>query len=91
MPLRFFATAIKNGAVIKTYTEVLTIRKVARCAAPARDHTSGKEYEIGADIVINAAGPGVRIADMVGVEVPIRPRPVMLPCAGDSVTWSLTA
>lgn len=86
MPLRFFATAIKNGAVIKTYTEVLDVIKEGGTVrgVRVRDHTSGKEYEIGADIVINAAGPWCgRIADMVGVEVPIRPSPgVMLAVRG---------
>lgn len=86
MPLRFFATAKKNGAVVKTYTEVLDVITQEGTVRGVRvlDHTSGKEYEIGADIVINAAGPwSGRIAEMAGVEVPIRPSPgVMLAVRG---------
>lgn len=78
MPLRFFASAKHNGAVIKTYTEVTGILKEGNTVSGVRvkDHTTGQEYEIGADIVINAAGPwSGKVADMVGVEVPIRPSP----------------
>ncbi|MGW8317978.1 MAG: FAD-dependent oxidoreductase [Candidatus Promineifilaceae bacterium] len=86
MPLRFFATAKKNGAVIKPFTEVLEVLKQGNTVTGVRvtDHTSGEEYEIGADLVVNAAGPWCgKIADMVGVEVPIRPSPgVMLALRG---------
>jgi glycerol-3-phosphate dehydrogenase len=86
MPLRFFATAKQNGAVIKTYTEVLEFIRQGNTVTGIRvtDHTKGKQYEIGADIVINAAGAwSGKIADMVGVEVPIRPSPgVMLALRG---------
>lgn len=86
MPLRFFATAKKNGAVIKTYTQVLDVRIEGGTARGVHvlDLTSGREYEIGADIVINATGPwSGYIAEMAGVEVPIRPSPgVMLAVRG---------
>ncbi len=78
MPLRFFATAKKNGAVIKTYTEVIGILKEGNTVVGARvrDHRNGREYDLRADIVINAAGPwSGKIADLAGVEVPIRPSP----------------
>ena len=43
------------------------------------DHRSMKEYDIHADILINAAGPwSGKVADMVGLEVPIRPSPGVL-------------
>lgn len=86
MPLRFFATAKHNGAVIKPYTEVVDFVKRGNIvtAIRVRDNTSNKEYEIGGDIFINATGPwSGKIADMVGVEVPIRPSPgVMLALRG---------
>lgn len=86
LALRWFATAKHNGAQIKTYTEVVSILKQGDTVTGARvtDHTSGQEYDIGADIVINAAGPwSGQIADMVGVEVPIKPSPgVMLAVCG---------
>ncbi|MEJ2747245.1 MAG: FAD-dependent oxidoreductase [Anaerolineae bacterium] len=81
LPLRFFATAKHNGAVIKPYTQVIDVIKRGDTVTGihVRDNTNLREYEIGADIVINAAGPwSGRIADMVGVEVPIRPSPGVL-------------
>ncbi len=86
MPLRFFATAQANGAVIKPYTEVIGALKQggAVTGLRVRDNTSGREYAIGADIIVNAAGPwSGKIAALVGVEVPIRPSPgVMLAVHG---------
>lgn len=86
MPLRFFATAKQNGATIHTYTEVIDFikRGNAVSAIRVRDHTSNKEYEIGGDIFISAAGAwSGRVGEMVGVEVPIRPSPgVMLAVRG---------
>lgn len=86
LALRWFATAKHNGAQIKTYTEVISILKQGNTVTGARvtDHTSGQEYDIGADIIINATGPwSGQIADMVGVEVPIKPSPgVMLAVHG---------
>jgi glycerol-3-phosphate dehydrogenase len=86
MPLRFFATAKHNGAVIKTYTEVVDFvkRGNAVSAIRVRDHTTNKEYEIGGDIFISAGGAwSGKIGAMVGVEVPIRPSPgVMLAVRG---------
>ncbi|HZD11362.1 MAG TPA: FAD-dependent oxidoreductase [Candidatus Binatia bacterium] len=78
LPLRFFATAKGNGADIRPFTEVLSIIKDGNQVTGIRvtDHTSNKQYEISADVVINAAGPwSGRVASMAGVEVPIRPSP----------------
>ncbi len=86
MPLRFFATAQANGADIRPFTEVVDFvkRGNAISAIRVRDHRSEQEYEISGDIFINATGPwSGKIADMVGVEVPIRPSPgVMLAVYG---------
>ena len=78
LALRWFASAKHNGAVIKPYTEVINILKQGGTVTGVRvtDHTSTKEYEIGADIVINATGAwSGQIADMAGLEVPIKPSP----------------
>lgn len=78
MPLRFFATAKQNGAVIKTYTEVVEVLKQGNTVTGIRvtDHRSGNQYDIGADIVINATGPwSDKIAAMAGVDVPLQPSP----------------
>lgn len=86
MPLRFFASAKHNGAAILTYTEVTGIvsRGGTVTGVQVTDHRTGRASEIGADIVINAAGPWCgRIAHMAGVDVPIRPSPgVMLALRG---------
>jgi glycerol-3-phosphate dehydrogenase len=86
MPIRFFATAKSNGAVIKRYTEVLDINKQGGVVSGVhvRDNLSLKEYDIEADIVINAAGAwSEKIAQMAGVDVPVRPSPgVMLAVYG---------
>ncbi|HEU4354755.1 MAG TPA: FAD-dependent oxidoreductase [Actinomycetota bacterium] len=81
MPLRFFATAKHNGASIHPYVEVkdLVLRDRVVSGAVVRDHVTGKEGTIHADIVVNATGPwSERIATMAGVDVPIRPSPGVL-------------
>jgi len=81
MPLRFFATAKHNGASIHPYIEVqdLIVHDRVVSGVVVRDHVTGKEGEIRADIVVNATGPwSERIAGMAGVDVPIRPSPGVL-------------
>ena len=86
MPLRFFATAKANGAELRNYMEVLDLVRKDRVVSGAvvRDHVNGKVGEIGADLVVNAAGPwSGKIAAMAGLNVPIRPSPgVMLALRG---------
>jgi len=81
LPLRFLATAQQGGAVIMPFSEVTELIKKGDhvTGARVRDHSTNQEYEIGADIVVNAAGPwSGRIAEMVDIEVPIRPSPGVL-------------
>jgi len=81
LPLRFFATARRNGAVIRPYTEVrdLLVHDGLVSGAVLLDHVTGKEGEVRADIVVNATGPwSERVAAMAGVDVPIRPSPGVL-------------
>lgn len=86
MPLRFFATARRNGAELRNYMEVLELvrRDRAISGAVVRDHVTGKVGEIGADLVVNATGPwSGKVAAMAEIEVPIRPSPgVMLAVRG---------
>ena len=86
MPLRFFATAKAGGAEIFEYVEVLDLLRHDGLVSGAvvRDHVTGTEGEIRADLVINATGPwSESIATMAGVDVPIRPSPgVMLAVRG---------
>jgi glycerol-3-phosphate dehydrogenase len=86
MPLRFFATAQRNGADLHNYMEVLELVVNQRVVSGAlvRDHATGKVGEIRADLVVNATGPwSEKVAAMAGVDVPISPSPgVMLALRG---------
>ena len=76
--LRFLGTARHNGADIRPYMEVigLVVHDGVVSGAAVRDHVTGKEGEIHADIVVNAAGPwSGRVAAMAGAGVPITPSP----------------
>jgi len=81
MPLRFFATAKHGGADIRPYTEVtdLIVHDRTVSGAVVRDHVTGTEGEVRADVTVNATGPwSERIARMAGVDVPIQPSPGVL-------------
>jgi glycerol-3-phosphate dehydrogenase len=81
LPLRFFATAQQHGAVIRTYTQVVGLRRSDGTVTGVeyRDDVTGEEGQISADLVVNATGPWAqRIADMAGVEVPVRCSPGVL-------------
>lgn len=76
LPLRFFATARSNGADVRHFTEVVAVDVVSGGSSAAvtgvrvRDRTADREYEIGADLVVNATGPWAgRVAALVGVAV----------------------
>lgn len=78
MPLRFFATAKANGASIHEYVEVmgLLMHQGIVNGAAVRDHVTGTDGEIAADLVVNATGPwSERVARMAGADVPIHPSP----------------
>lgn len=81
LPLRFFATAIHNGASIHPYTEVteLLLHDHLVSGAVVHDHATGRDVRIRADLVVNATGPwSEKVAAMAGVDVPIRPSPGVL-------------
>ncbi|MEW5989065.1 MAG: FAD-dependent oxidoreductase [Chloroflexota bacterium] len=81
LPLRFLATAKRGGAVIRPFAQVMDVIYPGRSVTGVRvrDHTTGREVMIGADLVVNAAGPWCgQLAAMAGVEVPIRPSPGVL-------------
>ena len=69
-------SAKRYGGRLKTYTEVIKIQKDGDDIAGirVRDHFTGEEYDIGCDILVNAAGGWVgKIAEMAGVEVNVQP------------------
>lgn len=81
LPLRFFATALANGAVVRAFTEVteLVCRGQTVTGVVAVEHATGRRVEIGADIVVNASGPWAeKVARLAGVDVPVRPSPGVL-------------
>jgi len=81
MPLRFFATAKSNGAIIRPWTRVeeLLVANRLVTGVRVRDLATGKEEEVHADLVVNATGPWAeKLAVMAGCDVPIRPSPGVL-------------
>jgi glycerol-3-phosphate dehydrogenase len=81
VPLRFFATARRAGADIRPFTEVVTVAMIGRTVTGVgvRDHAAGRDYEIGADIVVNAAGPWAgKVAALAGIDVPVVVSPGVL-------------
>ncbi len=76
--LEFLATAKKNGAEVRTYTEVTDLMRSGQSVTGVKllDHRTGKTETLGADLVINATGPWAEeVARMGGVEVPVSPTP----------------
>jgi glycerol-3-phosphate dehydrogenase len=86
LPLRFFATAQGNGAQLRPFTEVTGLLTAGRAVTgvAVRDHLTGAETELAADLVVNATGPWCeRLAAMAGATVPVQPSPgVLLALAG---------
>jgi glycerol-3-phosphate dehydrogenase len=81
LALRFFATARHNGADIRPYMEVtgLLVQGGLVSGAAVRDRVTGREGEIHADLVVNAAGPwSGQVAAMAGTTVPMTPSPGVL-------------
>lgn len=74
--LSFLATAKKNGATVLPYHEVtgLLMSGNAVSGVQVRDYRTGKDYEIGADLVVNATGPWAgHIAAFANIDVPVIP------------------
>ena len=74
--LSFLATAMSNGATVRSYTEVVAIERNGAAVTGVRvwDRVRKREEVIGCDLVVNAAGPWAgRIAAMAGVSVPVVP------------------
>ncbi len=72
LPLRFFATARRNGADIRHFAEVVAVGFASGhvTGVRVRDRATDREYELGADLVVNAAGPWAsRVAALAGVRL----------------------
>ena len=71
--LAFLATAHLHGAVVRRFTEVTDFISSGKSVTGAKlkDRRTGKTETLGADLVVNAAGPWAgEIAAMAGVSVP---------------------
>ena len=76
MCLSFLASAKKNGAVVRTYAEVMQITRLGSSVTgvTVKDQRTGQIEMFGADLVVNATGPWAgEIAAMAGVDVPVSP------------------
>ncbi|HZU02547.1 MAG TPA: FAD-dependent oxidoreductase [Ktedonobacteraceae bacterium] len=74
--LAFLATARLNGAVVRTYTEVTDLISSGKSVmgVKVKDYRTGKAETLGADLIVNAAGPWAgNIALKAGVKVPVSP------------------
>lgn len=72
----FLATAKKNGATIRNFTEVRDLAFQGNSVAGVHvfDHRTGKTETIGADLIVNATGAWAGIvAEMARVNVPVAP------------------
>jgi glycerol-3-phosphate dehydrogenase len=81
--LAFLATARQHGAVVRRYTEVTEIACAGKSVTgvKVKEIRTGKTEVLGADLVINAAGPwAAEVAAKAGVTVP------EVPTAGVMVT-----
>jgi len=71
--LSFLATAHHNGARVHTFTEVMDI-DVGRRAVQVRNRLAGKAETLGADLIVNAAGPwAAKVAALAGARVEVEP------------------
>ena len=85
LALQFFASARAQGADIRNFSEVIGLNLVDSGQAgegrrvtgvTVRDIRSGGEYELAADLVINASGAwSRRVVGMAGVDIPVSPSP----------------
>jgi glycerol-3-phosphate dehydrogenase len=81
LPLRFFATAQRGGALLRPFTEATGVLTAGRrvTGVAIRDHVTGGDAELEADLVVNATGPWCgRLAAMAGAVVPVQPSPGVL-------------
>lgn len=74
--MAFLATARKNGATVRTFTEVTDLVRSGSSVTGVKllDHRTGQSETLGADLVVNATGPWAgEIARLGGVDVPVAP------------------
>jgi len=68
--------AADRGALVRTHSEAISLLRDAErvTGARVRDRLTGEEWEIEAELVMNAAGPWLpKVARLAGLEVKLRP------------------
>ncbi len=79
LALSFAATAKKNGAKFRTFTEAKSLIMNGNgvvVGVNVVDRASNKQFELRGDIVVNATGAWAgEIAEMAGADVPVKPTP----------------
>lgn len=78
LPLQFFAGSIARGAVVRNFTPVVSLLNSTGTVqgVRVREMSSSREYDIGADLVINATGAWTgHLTDMADVDLPLTPAP----------------
>ncbi|MGD9213038.1 MAG: FAD-dependent oxidoreductase [Desulfobacteraceae bacterium] len=84
--LSFFATAKANGAAIHPFCQVtnILVRGNSVVGVQLKNYRNGRTEEIGADLVVNAAGAWAgQVAAMAGIYVPIQPCPGVMVSVAD--------
>ncbi len=78
LPLSFLATAMSHGAILRRFCDVVgVIDRGGRVGGVVvKDRVLGKNDEIEADLVVNAAGAWAgEVAQRAGVPLPLKPGP----------------
>jgi len=85
LALQFFASARQNGADIRRFCEVIGLKlsdgggagtRSRVTVVRIRDYRSREDYELEADLVVNATGAWAnRIAAMTGIDIAVSPSP----------------
>jgi glycerol-3-phosphate dehydrogenase len=90
LALAFAATARSHGVEFRPYHQVKAlVIDGQRCVKGIRvwDRTTGSEYELGADIIVNATGVWAgEIASMAETTVPVKPTPGVMVAYNQRVT-----
>jgi glycerol-3-phosphate dehydrogenase len=87
--LMFLATAMRYGATVLPFSEVVGIERSGNAVTGVRifDRWARREERLSCDMVVNAAGPWAgRIAAMAGVHVPVVPSPGVMVSVGKRFT-----
>jgi glycerol-3-phosphate dehydrogenase len=89
LAMSFVAAAASLGARIQPHCEVVDLVRQHRSVtgAKVRDHRTGADLTINADLVVNCTGAWAgRLAEMAGVRVPLRPVPGVMVAVNQRLT-----